>query len=105
MICRVWRGWTTPHNARAYEAVVRGEVIPAIEARGIAGFRHIDLMTRASGDEVEFHTLMWFDSLDAIKAFAGEDYAASHVPSAARAVLKRFDEQAAHYEVIDRRAQ
>ena len=48
---------------------------------------------------------MWFDSLDAIKAFMGEDYAVSHVPDRARAVLKRFDERAAHYEVIDRRAQ
>ena len=86
-------------------AIVRGEVIPGIEARGIAGFRHIDLMKRALGDEIEFQTLMWFDSLDAIKAFVGEDYAVSHVPDAARAVLKRFDERAAHYEVIDRREQ
>jgi hypothetical protein len=105
MICRQWRGWTTPENADAYQAIVRGEVIPAIEARCIPGFRQIDLMRRDAGDEVEFQTLMWFDSLDAIKAFVGEDYAVSHVPHAARAVLKRFDERAAHYEVIDRREQ
>ncbi len=105
MICRLWRGWTTLDNADAYEAIVRGEVIPGIESRGVAGFRHIDLMKRALGDEIEFQTLMWFDSLDAIKAFVGEDYAVSHVPGAARAVLKRFDERAAHYEVIDRREQ
>jgi hypothetical protein len=48
---------------------------------------------------------MWFDSLDSIKAFMGEDYAVSHVPAAAQAVLKRFDERAAHFEVLDRRAQ
>jgi hypothetical protein len=84
---------------------VRGEVIPGIEARRIRGFRHIDLMRRDLGDEVEFQTLMWFDSLDAIKDFMGEDYAASHVPAAARAVLKRFDDQSAHCEVIDRRPQ
>jgi hypothetical protein len=48
---------------------------------------------------------MWFDSLDAIKAFMGKDYSVSHVPPQARAVLTRFDERAAHYEVIDRRAQ
>jgi len=105
MICRLWRGWTTPGNADAYEAIVRGEVIPGIESRQIAGFRHIDLMKRDVGDEVEFQTCMWFDSLDAIKAFMGDDYAASHVPDAARAVLTRFDERAAHYEVIDRREQ
>jgi antibiotic biosynthesis monooxygenase (ABM) superfamily enzyme len=105
MICRAWRGWTTPDSADAYERIVRGEVIPAIEARTIPGFRHIDLMKRELGDEVEFQTLMWFDSLEAIKAFMGEDYSVSHVPEAARAVLSRFDEHVAHYEVIDRRAQ
>lgn len=105
MICRLWRGWTTPENADAYERIVHGEVIPAIEARRIEGFRHIDLMRRAVGEEIEFQTLMWFDTLDAIIAFVGEDYAISHVPPRARAVLKRFDERAAHYEVIDRRAQ
>ena len=104
-ICRLWRGWTTPENADAYERVVRGEVIPGIEARAIPGFRHIDLLKREAGGEVEFQTLMWFDSLDAIIAFMGDDYAVSHVPQPARAVLKRFDERAAHYEVIDRRAQ
>jgi len=105
MICRLWRGWTTFDNADAYEAIVRGEVIPDIESRNIPGFRHIDLMKRAAGDEVEFQTLMWFDSVDEIKAFVGEDYTVSHVPDAARAVLKRFDDCAAHYEVIDRREQ
>ena len=105
MICRLWRGWTTRDNADAYEMIVRGEVIPGIEARHIAGFRHIDLMRRDAGDEVEFQTLMWFDSLDAIKAFMGEDYAVSHMPDAARAVLKRFDSHATHFEVLDRRPQ
>ena len=105
MICRVWRGWTTPQNAQAYERVVRGEVIPGIEARRIFGFRHIDLMRREMGDEVEFTTLMWFDSLEAIVAFMGEDYEVSHVPSAAQALLKRYDERAAHNHVLDRRPQ
>jgi len=105
MICRLWRGWTTPANAAAYEDVVRNRVIPGIEARAIPGFRHIDLMRRETGGEVEFQTLMWFHDLASIRAFAGEDYAASHVPDAARAVLSRFDDRAAHYEVIERREQ
>ena len=104
-VCRLWRGWATPENADAYERIVRGEVIPGIEARRIPGFRHIDLMKRDLGGEVEFQTLMWFDSLDAIKTFVGEDYSVSHVPAAAQAVLSRFDERAAHFEVLDRRAQ
>lgn len=105
MICRLWRGWTTRSNADGYEKIVRGEVIPGIEARAIPGFLHIDLMKRDLGDEIEFQTLMWFRDLDAIKAFMGEDYAVSHVPSTARAVLERFDHEAAHFEVIDRRPQ
>ncbi len=105
MICRMWRGWATPANADEYERIVRRQVIPGIEGRAIPGFRHIDLMRRELEDEVEFQTLMWFDSLDAIKAFIGEDYAVSHVPDAARAALKRFDERAAHFEVLDRRPQ
>jgi len=105
MICRVWRGWTTRKNADAYERIVHGEVVPGIEARNIRGFRHIDLMRRELGEEVDFQTLMWFESLDSIKAFTGKDYEVSHVPQQARAVLRRFDERAVHYEVIDRREQ
>ena len=105
MICRLWRGWTTPDNADAYERIVRGEVIPGIEARRIPGFRHIDLMRREDGGEVEFVTLMWFDNMDSIKAFVGDDHEVAHVPDAARAVLARFDARAAHFEVLDRREQ
>jgi antibiotic biosynthesis monooxygenase (ABM) superfamily enzyme len=64
LICRLWRGWTTKDNAEAYERIVRGEVIPGIEARHIPGFRSIDLVRRERDDDVEFMTLMWFDSLD-----------------------------------------
>ena len=105
MICRLWRGWTTPENADSYQRVVHSEVIPGIEDRRIPGFQHVDLMKRNLGDEVEFQTLMWFDSLESIVAFTGKDYGVSHVPAAARVFLKSFDERAAHYEVIDRREQ
>jgi heme-degrading monooxygenase HmoA len=105
MICRLWRGWTTPDNAEAYERVVRGQVIPGIEAMHIPGFRSIDLVRRERDRDVEFMTLMWFDSLDSVKAFQGEDYAVAHVPEEAQAVLTDFDRRSAHYEVLDRRDQ
>ena len=105
MICRLWRGWTTPEDADSYERIVRSEAIPGIEARKIRGLRHVDLMKRDLGGEIEFQTLMWFDSLDAVKAFMGDDYTVSHVPAEARAVLNSFDDRAAHFEVIDRREQ
>ena len=105
MICRLWRGWTTSSNADAYERIVRGEVIPAIEARRIRGFRAIDLVRRQREHDVEFMTLMWFDSLDAVREFMGEDYEQAHVPEQAQAVLSDFDRHSAHYEVLDRREQ
>ena len=105
MICRIWRGWTTPANAPAYEAVVRGQVIPEIEARRIPGFRHIDLLRGELENEVQFVTLMWFDDLASVKGFMGEDYTRSHVPSVATAVLSRYDQHASHFEVLDRRRQ
>ena len=105
MICRIWRGWTTGANAAEYEELLRSTVIPGIEARAIAGFRSIDMLRRYVGDEVEFATIMWFDDLAAVKAFVGEDHGIAHVPAAARVILSRYDERAAHYDVFDRRDQ
>jgi len=101
MICRIWHGWTTPANAGAYERLLCTEVFAGIEGRGIAGFRGIQLLRRDAGGEVEFVTLMWFDSLDAVRAFAGDDYERAVVPPPARALLARFDECSAHYPVAE----
>ncbi len=105
MICRYWRGWTTPQNADAYQSVLTEQVIPMIESRRIPGFQRIDMMRRELGDEVEFATIMWFESIDAIRAFVGDDYEVAHVPEVARKVLKRWDERSAHYELFGQREQ
>jgi len=102
MISRLWHGWTTPANANHYEALLRTEVFPGIAARGIAGFLGIDLLRRDLGEAVEFVTVMWFESLDAVRAFAGEDYEPAVVPPEARALLARFDERSVHYDVLAR---
>ena len=99
MISRVWTGWTTPQNADAYEKLLRNEIFPGIVGKNIAGFHRIELFRRPAGDEVEFVTVMWFSSLDAVKAFAGERFEEAVVPPKARAVLKRFDDRSKHYEV------
>jgi heme-degrading monooxygenase HmoA len=104
MISRIWRGWTTPQNADAYESLLRTEIFPGIIGRHIAGFRRIELYRASVGDEVEFVTVMWFDSMDAVKAFAGADYETAVVPPKARAVLKRFDPRSQHYEVREQRS-
>lgn len=99
MIARVWHGWTTPENADAYEELLRSEVFPGIEAKRVGGYRGIRLLRRPVGDEIEFVTLMLFDSLADVKAFAGEDWEAAYVPPRAREVLARFDERSTHYEL------
>ncbi|MDP9121459.1 MAG: antibiotic biosynthesis monooxygenase [Acidobacteriota bacterium] len=99
MISRIWHGWTTAGNADAYESLFKREILLHIKGREIEGFREIQLFRRELGAEVEFITVMWFDSLGAIRAFAGEDYEAAVVPAEARALLSRFDERSQHYEV------
>ena len=99
MISRIWHGWTSPGNADAYEALLKSEIFVGIRDRQIAGFRGIQLFRRDLGVEVEFVTVMWFDSLDAVRAFAGEDYEVAVVPPKARALLARFDARSQHYEV------
>lgn len=103
MISRVWRGWTTPQNADIYEALLKAEIFTGIVERRISGFRGIDLLRRKVGDEVEFVTIMWFDSLLAVRTFAGEDYERAVVQPQARQLLLRFDERSAHYEVREQR--
>ncbi len=99
MISRLWHGWTTPANADAYESLLKSEIFQAIQRRQIAGYRGIHLFRRNLGDEVEFITIMWFDSIEAVRTFAGEDYEVAVVPPKARALLSRFDARSQHYEV------
>ncbi len=99
MISRIWHGWTTPQNADIYEGMLKEEIFVGIQNRRIPGFRHIQLLRRNVGQEVEFITIMLFDSLAAVREFAGEDYEACVVPPKARAVLSHFDQRSQHYEV------
>ena len=100
MISRIWHGWTTESNAGAYEALLKSEIFGGIQDRRIAGYRGIQLLRRKAGAEVEFVTIMWFDSLDAVRTFAGEDFEAAVVPPKARALLAHFDARSLHYDVM-----
>ncbi len=100
MIVRIWHGWTTSANADAYEHLLHEEIFVGIRNRAIEGFRGIQLLRRALVDGVEFVTIMTFDSLEAVRDFAGADYEQAVVPPKARALLARFDERSAHYEVV-----
>ena len=99
MISRIWHGWTTKENADVYEELLKSEIFVGIQERKIPGFTGIHLLRRDQEAEVEFITIMWFDSLEDVRSFAGEDYQVAVVPPKARAVLKRFDERSQHYKV------
>ena len=102
MISRIWHGYTTFENAETYESLLKSEIFIGIQGRSIPGFQEIQLFRRELEDEVEFVTVMWFDSMNSVRIFAGQDYEAAVVPPKARAVLKRFDERSQHYEVRER---
>ena len=99
MISRIWHGFTTQANAQAYETLLKEEIFVGISNRDIHGYRGIHLLRRNVGHDVEFITIMWFDSLEAVREFAGEDYEQAVVPNRARALLSRFDHHSQHYDV------
>src|SRR5262249_41680020 len=94
MIGRLWHGWASPENADAYEQLLRSEVLPGIDR--IEGYRGAQLLRRDTEDEVEFITLTLFDSLDDVRAFAGEDYELAVVPPEAQKLPPPYGERSAH---------
>jgi heme-degrading monooxygenase HmoA len=66
--------------------------------RQIDGFRGADVLRRVDGSDVAFVTLTRFDSLEAIRAFAGEDYETPVLEPQALALLSRYEPRAVHYE-------
>jgi antibiotic biosynthesis monooxygenase (ABM) superfamily enzyme len=96
LITRLWRGWTALEDAQAYADFLLGSLFPSM--RQIDGFVDADVLRRREGDEVAFVTLTRFDSLDAIRAFAGHDYEVPVIEPEALALLSRYDERATHFE-------
>ena len=101
MISRIWHGWTSNDNADEYEELLRTEIFENIANRSIEGYLGIHLLRRDVEEGVEFVTIMWFDSLEAVRGFAGEEYEVAVVPTKARQLLSRFDKKSAHYQVIE----
>jgi heme-degrading monooxygenase HmoA len=97
MIARVWHGVTTPEHADAYESHLKPELLPGLSQK--TGFRGSYLMRRVIGDEVEFITMILWDSLDDLRALTGPDYETAIIPADRLPLLKRYDAKAAHYEV------
>jgi heme-degrading monooxygenase HmoA len=98
MIARVWHGYTKPEHADAYEAMLKPELLPGISQK--KGYKGSYLMRRNLGGEVEFITVMLWESVDLLRAAAGhDDYETAIIPEKRRKYLAHFDAKAAHYEV------
>jgi len=100
MIARIWHGYAKPGYAGAYEKITKEVTFPGIRGRNIPGFQKIQLLRRDREFEVEFITIMWFDSLESIKAYAGDNYEKAVVPPTAQIHLSRFDEITQLYEIL-----
>jgi heme-degrading monooxygenase HmoA len=96
-VVRQWRARATPDGARAYEAHFRSAVLADLAA--VEGWLGAQLLVREDGGEVELVTLVWFESLDAVRRFAGADLERAVVAPEARRVVHSFDERVQHYRV------
>ena len=99
MIARVWYAWTKPEQADAYERFLRDDIFPALRNRSYDGLRGLDLLRRSAGLEIEFVTIIWFNSLDNVCSFAGADYERAVVADEDRRLLSRFSEHVHHFDV------
>lgn len=97
-IGRLWHGWTTRENAAAYEALLQSEILPGIHR--VEGYRGATLLRREVEEGVEFVTLTYWDSMEAVRTFAGEDLETAVVPPEAQALLSAYDGTSVHYEVV-----
>lgn len=97
MIVRSWRGWASAANADAYQQHFAGDVLGHL--RQLGGFRGAELWRREEEGETEFVAVTRWDSIEAVRAFAGSDHELAVVEPEARRVLDRFDERCLHYEV------
>jgi heme-degrading monooxygenase HmoA len=99
VIARVWRGWTKPGDGDAYVTFLRTSLFPAVAGR-VSGFHGGYVLRREDGGEDEFVVLTVFESLEAVRAFAGDEYEVPVIEPQAARLLSRGDELAAHYEVV-----
>lgn len=96
-IIRTWKGWTTLENAPIYEDMLINEVFPTVKKKGVDGLEKVSISTIEKEDEVEFFLVLQFDSIDAVKKFAGENYEKAYIPDNAKRVLSRYDATAQHF--------
>lgn len=100
MICRIWRGSTTPQNADAYESYLRDQLFPRLQRElGDNGYRGFHILRLPPDDKVQFVTLVWFTSIEVVKAFAGDDYERAYISEIAAKLLSEYADRCEHFEL------
>lgn len=100
MIARIWHGYTTNENAGAYEKLLTTEIFESIANKKMKGYKGIQLLKRELENEFEFITIMWFDKIENVREFMGENYERAYVLPQAQKLLKRYDVKSAHYDLL-----
>ena len=99
-VIRTWKGWTTPANASVYEDMLINDVFPKVKENGVDGLEKVSISTKEIQNEIEFFLVLQFDSMKAVKKFAGENHEKAYIPDNAKEVLSRYDDTAQHYTLI-----
>ena len=100
-IIRTWKGWTTLEKAPIYQDFLVNEVFPEVKRKGVDGLEKVSISTLERNDEMEFFLVLQFDSLNAVKSFAGENYEQAYIPEKAKGILSRYDKTAEHFTLRD----
>lgn len=98
MIGRLWHGWTKTENADAYERLLKTTILPGIHR--VVRYKGGYLLRRPVEKEIEFVTITLWESMEAVRAFAGPEGKTAVVPPDARKLLARFDDASLHYDAV-----
>ena len=98
MIARVWKARATPERVREYSAYLKSTVVPELTA--IHGYQGVTLLERDRNGAIEVTVITWWESLEAIRAFAGEAIETAVVHDSAARMLIDFDRSVEHHQVI-----
>jgi hypothetical protein len=100
MICRIWHGWTAHANADKYDSYLKNELLPHVKRElGGHGYGGFQVLRLDRGAEVEFMTMLWFESMKAVEAFAGPNCETPVISEKARKLLSHFENRCEHYEL------
>ncbi len=98
MIARIWHGRTKAEDYEAYTEFLKERAIP--DYRGTDGFVRLVFLRALKGNEGHFTLITFWESIDSIKKFAGEDYEKAKYYPEDKDFLLEFEEKVAHYEVF-----